>query len=413
MDPLSIISGTLAVVGAAVKASQWMEQGWDLRHREQDFHALWNQAKTLRSVLWSMQISLEQVNRSCPDNGSVRDCLENIKVACDEAVQLFSTLNQDLQQVVPAKKFTGSSGSAKPVLGRWIRRKTRLTQTTSQTTAITTSLISALGTLRDVQTSIAAHETAARLEGLLQQVISDQAALQKIFPVTDPEMTSHEKQGGLIVHMHSIEDEQQTEEYESEEVFVSAPTSPTLLAPGTIDVPDPLQIDQPQSTHRAAISTDFNVTVCKKFCKCQCHVTARMQTPQWATLLIGQMAFYGNCSIFLNRRACNTKRCRKSGSTYMQLLYSTPSWASDFFRLYVRGESLRGFAVSMLRLIPDGSLIWHVINRGDVQKMRRMLSQRLASPYDVNQYGGSLLAVCSVWHETYSTVSNECLSACC
>jgi hypothetical protein len=47
MDPLSIISGTLAVVGAAVKASQWVEQGWDLRHREQDFQLLWNQVSNL------------------------------------------------------------------------------------------------------------------------------------------------------------------------------------------------------------------------------------------------------------------------------------------------------------------------------------------------------------------------------
>jgi hypothetical protein len=43
MDPLSIIAGSLAVLGVAGKALQGAEKAWDLRRRDQEFAGILDQ----------------------------------------------------------------------------------------------------------------------------------------------------------------------------------------------------------------------------------------------------------------------------------------------------------------------------------------------------------------------------------
>ena len=346
-----------------------------------------------------MQIALKQVDRSPLDNGSGRDCLENIGATCNQAVELFNFLNQELQDVRPIQKAGATDTAEKPAKRRWVRRKTRLTQLATQTTAITTSLTAALLTLRNVQASIAADEATTKIEDLLQKVISHQAALVKK-PLAEGESDKDgEKQENNAQELGSAAE--QTTEQENEESneqgvleeFVSAPSSPVIDAS---DAEQDLTTSPPINTleHIPRSVVVSQSSICKSFCRCQCHAKARMQTPQWAALLLGHMAFYGNCPILLNRRACNKKRCQRSGATNMQLIYDAPAWTSSFFKVYVRGN-LQGFAISMPRVIPDHSFTWRIVTNGNIPELRRWLSQGLASPYDVDANGRSLLMVSS------------------
>jgi hypothetical protein len=361
-----------------------------------------------------MQIALKQVNSGHLGAGSGHDCLENIAAACDQAVGLFEQLSQELQEVRPIRKPGASDAEEKPTKRKWVRRKTRLTQLATQTTTITTSLTSALVTLRNVQASITADEVATRIESLLQKVISDQTTLVKksLAVGLGQDDDGEEVQEDNAQELGALSEPNigQVEESSKQDVleeFVSAPSSPVVDASGAQeDLATIAPIYALRPITLATISEKPNV--CKSFCRCQCHAMARMQTPQWAALLLGQMVYYGNCSIFLNRRACNMKRCRRSGATNMQLIYDTPAWASKLFKVYIRGERLQGFAISLPRVISNASHIWRIVQDGNVPELRRWLWQRLASPYDMDDDGESLLMVSSLWLGTRSEISVDC-----
>lgn len=47
-DPLSIAAGVLAVISAAGKTAQGLQKAWELRHMDEDFIGLLNEAGLVR-----------------------------------------------------------------------------------------------------------------------------------------------------------------------------------------------------------------------------------------------------------------------------------------------------------------------------------------------------------------------------
>ena len=50
-DPLSITAGILAVIGASGKTFQGLQKAWELRHMDEDFIGLLNEASLTYAVL--------------------------------------------------------------------------------------------------------------------------------------------------------------------------------------------------------------------------------------------------------------------------------------------------------------------------------------------------------------------------
>jgi hypothetical protein len=146
-----------------------------------------------------------------------------------------------------------------------------------------------------------------------------------------------------------------------------------------------------QSTSRICVSTSvYNLKKCDAICWCQCHRVSKLQYPPWITSVIGSL-FVGYSGIpLLNERACNEKSCKKGGSL-LKVTYYFPTWS--LFRMISfmgRWNSLDGhnFTLHTPRVVPSSSEIFVLAQKGNIEGLQELFSQRKASIYDVSAREG-------------------------
>lgn len=310
------------------------------------------------------------------DTGLIKDCAENINSLCDQAIRIFGDLNVLLHEMSPEARSSRTKANSKPSKRQWIRNKKKLVYMTAQVTNLSTSLTSALVVLQGVQQSIHTGRLESRVGAILNNI-------------TAP------------THTEPIENLQ--------EFLVSSGSShEPLKSPVSPNGDNNIQTCSRRSSvatfHTAGSRPGSPVTVlsvipeppseaCKRICTCQCHTITRIQPPQWTKRFFGTVAFYGNRSLLLNRRACDKPHCRRTGSAHIQISYASPTWTPRSFNVYVLAESMRGVCIRMPREIPSNSIVWSLVELGKVTELRHMLARGLASPFDVDSVGNSLLKV--------------------
>ena len=296
-------------------------------------------------------------------------------------------LDQAIRDVSPRKS---NSSSGKLSKRSWLRRKPKIVQLTSQLSALAASLNAALNILQGVQSSITANQTAIKLDLVLEQVESFTTKWPNTTRIVPPdngnksiigdekveELGVTSKDPEPHVASRSISRQASCESFHSA-FSSSSDSSGTLIS------------------FSGSLSAD---TECENFCPCQCHVSTQSKMPWWMTQLLGCMTTHGNGSILLNRRVCNKKHCRRSGSARLQISYVAPAWALlPAFNIYVRAETIAGliptFNMFMPRIIPKSAAVWSVIELGRLDDLRRMLSKRETTPYDISAQGMSLVKV--------------------
>ena len=139
---------------------------------------------------------------------------------------------------------------------------------------------------------------------------------------------------------------------------------------------------------------------CESFCKCQCHTRTTYSTPRWMKALIGSLYFGYTGTPLLSRRPCDYPLCCKSGAPSSEFTYQFPLWTvARVFRVSGRSNDLTGvgasWTIKIPRVIPSSSLVFRQIMHGSVEDLQTTFQNHLASPYDVDEDGRSLLRVCS------------------
>ncbi|KAJ4368223.1 hypothetical protein N0V83_006579 [Neocucurbitaria cava] len=180
MDPLSIASGVIAVLTASGNTVQGLEKIWDLRHRSVEFVGLWNQVNGVRALLWGTEIALRNIKDDEQRTPRVQDCLSNIDELVSQAIQVFAVLDKAIRDV---DSKNGNGATKKPSKRSWLRRKSKLTHLTSQVSILVVSLNAALSILQGVQSSVAAGQTALKIDLVLSKVEALAARPPEISPV--------------------------------------------------------------------------------------------------------------------------------------------------------------------------------------------------------------------------------------
>jgi hypothetical protein len=252
------------------------------------------------------------------------------------------------------------------------------------------SLNAALGILQGVQSSVHATQTARKIDMVLSKV----EALTVQPPEASPSLlvqnqgpdTLHDShapgQSGASVSSDPPVSRSHLSRRSSWTSFYSA-VSNSSDSSGTL------------VSFSGDLSTD---TECESFCPCQCHVSTESRMPWWIMQLFGRMTVHGNGSMLLNRQPCNKKHCRKSGTARLQITYVAPAWTLlQACNVYVRAETIRGLIPSvnmfMPRVVPNSALVWSIVELGKIAKLRKMLTNRETSPYDISVRGVSVLKV--------------------
>ena len=140
-------------------------------------------------------------------------------------------------------------------------------------------------------------------------------------------------------------------------------------------------------------------TNCDRLCRCQCHTITSYRTPRWMKSFIEILYFGYFGTPLLNRRPCNNSSCRESGRLTITFTYHFPTWAaSRVLSSTGRLDDLSGIGASWTiripRVIPPNAHIWWQICSGSTIQVQNSLMEGLASPFDVNAEGDSLLNVC-------------------
>jgi hypothetical protein len=74
---------------------------------------------------------------------------------------------------------------------------------------------------------------------------------------------------------------------------------------------------------RTSLNPEAN---CAATCGCHCHKVSTVQTPQWASALIGAL-FFGYSGIpVLNHQSCNERMCNREDRCLIMLRYYFPPW---------------------------------------------------------------------------------------
>jgi hypothetical protein len=139
---------------------------------------------------------------------------------------------------------------------------------------------------------------------------------------------------------------------------------------------------------------------CDALCACQCHIKYQTRTPKWLHSTIGTLFYNSVATPAIGVRPCSFGGCKRSPPfSSSKLTYYFPSWA---VRMAISWSSWNDLTdgsrcmIEMPREVSPNSPCWTAIKLGNVEVIRSLLSERLMSPYDIDQNGWSVLHVSRV-----------------
>lgn len=135
---------------------------------------------------------------------------------------------------------------------------------------------------------------------------------------------------------------------------------------------------------------------CSELCMCHCHKSTSLNSPQWMKGLIGSI-FIGYSGVPLaKRRPCTEKVCLKEHQTLLKVSYFFPTWFMGRMLVFRdRYSPLDGHSISVRTprtLDGNAPAVWAAVH-GNVESMRDLFAKGMASPFDVDDLGQSLLGV--------------------
>ena len=155
----------------------------------------------------------------------------------------------------------------------------------------------------------------------------------------------------------------------------------------------------PASEH---VQVELNVSQSdfSKICGCVCHVPLAIKTPSWVGNAVGMLLvrWYTNpqeCA-YCRRRKCDTVQ-----KDTISARYFFPMWmVSRFIELESAWTSSKRLSLSLRtsRVIPDDSHIFTYTQHNNLEGVKRLFRQGLASPFDISTKGRTPLHVSGPSH---------------
>ena len=140
----------------------------------------------------------------------------------------------------------------------------------------------------------------------------------------------------------------------------------------------------------------YKGTMCRPGCPCACHSRVEVQSPGLVGRFLGQL-FVGYAGLPLVSRRCNTDSCRRQQSQHVSIQYWFPLWfLAQIVRLQLSYRPTLGPQIQLttLRRVPDSAPCIAFAIAGNIEGLKVLFTQGLASPYDVSESRGlSVLGV--------------------
>lgn len=145
-------------------------------------------------------------------------------------------------------------------------------------------------------------------------------------------------------------------------------------------------------------ATLYRQSSCSSRCLCHCHKTYFAKTPTLTQDIIGSL-FIGYSNTPINRKPCNEKLCKQQRSSLLKVNYYFPSWLLHrmvaFKNIWNPNEGHQ-ISVRIPRVVDPFSDVFLVADHGNLESLKELFDQGLASPFDISgDDGESVLQVSS------------------
>ena len=145
-------------------------------------------------------------------------------------------------------------------------------------------------------------------------------------------------------------------------------------------------------------------------CRCSCHRPHRFRSPQFLDQLLGSF-FLGYVGLPMISVSCDTFECNHQPSPTLWIDYYFPGWFLDW-RVHFLIRNRRGFgpeqSLRVTRVVAPTADPIKAAMQGDVERMRSLLRDGHASPYDTDGINSPLIVRKHLY--PWSKLANQCLS---
>ena len=149
----------------------------------------------------------------------------------------------------------------------------------------------------------------------------------------------------------------------------------------------------------------YKGTMCRPGCPCACHCRLEVQSPGMVGRFLGKL-FVGYAGLPLVSRRCTTDACRRQQAPHVSIQYWFPLWfLAQILRLQLSYQPRFGPQIQLttLRRVPDSAPCIAFAIAGNIEGLKALFTQGLASPYDVSESRG--LSVLGVSITTVALIS--------
>ena len=141
----------------------------------------------------------------------------------------------------------------------------------------------------------------------------------------------------------------------------------------------------------------WNGQVCKFGCSCACHLSRRLITPSFLEHVLGRFLI-GYAGMPMINDDCNSSTCARTQTPDVAVEYQFPLWfAARIIKLQYAYQPGNGPQLQLrtLRRVPNSASCFKFALEGDIEGLKALFVQGLASPLDVCESRGySILRVC-------------------
>ncbi|KAJ5738108.1 ankyrin repeat-containing domain protein [Penicillium malachiteum] len=391
MDPLSIGASVIAI---ATLATQTCSAISDLRSLCQSLpgrlHAVNNEVADLNLVLFQVSLLIES-----------RACFSESRLSA-----IPHLLHQAEKELVEVKEIVGQlttacRASRNPFLRAhsWRKEQSRLQDLQANIKNIKANLNIMLGA------SNSQDMTRIRLDIESISTITIESSQQQTV-LKDDFLSGLAAVDRRIAHVEEILLKQSSRVQESQLEQVGSSynmTSPRRPRPQ-------LQANEGITGIQQSDGVGFRVTPfamkCRPGCLCACHSQRKMASPKIWSRVLGQL-FIDFAGLPFFKQKCDLETCCKSHSSQLSLEYWFPMGflSSTIIRLHIRRQPNIGLWLQLdtIRRVPDTAQCVSFALNGDIDGLKYLFSNGLASPRDVSTTRGYSILRWALYGKQYET----------
>ncbi|KAJ5937294.1 hypothetical protein N7454_004949 [Penicillium verhagenii] len=392
--PLSLVASIIAVATVAAQISEAISNLRGLGKLPDQLYALKNEVTDLGIVLRQIGDSIEQSDAiQGTDSGSLREVLQRAKEKLAELAKVLGSIAD------------ACIGGKTKIVNRavvWWKEKGHLQALQDDICTVKATLNLMLGAshshglnhvqleLREVffVTSDSAQKNETYTNTLGQDFSKHQmelsARLQQHYQGLDHRLDCFEK---LILQQRTMEESSHRVPQQQNFGFRATGGGTHIEA---------VQIQVAQ----------YGSARCRSWCPCLCHSRKKVSLPGMTELMLGKM-FLGYAGLPLLNKKCDFPGCKRRQSPSLTMEYWFPWWfLARNVKMQLSYERNFGpqLQMTMLRRIPDSAQSIKFALQGNIEGLKYLFSQGLASPRDVSDSRGFTLLRWALYNWHYETV---------